>query len=122
MELLEPSVQPPGRPLRLSRYAIAEESYKEQGCLIVHPDAYPGYDSYFLTKTPKIVKDEDAIAESGTFTKIKNTFIKTMAKRGGSRVFLTRYIDIVAGQPVKKMVDSMYGSPSPSEEEKDSFA
>jgi len=92
----------------LPRYAAAEEAYKD-GCVVVHPDIFPGYDSYFLTKTPKIVKDEDAIADGGTFTKIKNTFIKTMAKRSGNRVFLTRYVDIVAGQPVKKMIDSMYG-------------
>jgi hypothetical protein len=92
----------------LPRYAAAEEAYKD-GCVMVHPDIFPGYDSYFLTKTPKIVKDEDAIADGGTFTKIKNTFIKTMAKRSGNRVFLTRYVDIVAGQPVKKMIDSMYG-------------
>lgn len=90
------------------RYAAAEESYKD-GCVVVHPDIFPGYDSYFLTKTPKIVKDEDAIVDAGTFTKIKNTFIKTMAKRSGNRVFLTRYVDIVAGQPVKKIVDSIYG-------------
>ena len=90
------------------RAAAAKEAFKE-GCIIVHPDTFPGYDSYFLTKTPKIVKDEDAIVENGTFTKIKNTFIKTMAKRSGNRVFLTRYVDIVAGQPVKKVVDSIYG-------------
>jgi hypothetical protein len=90
------------------RAMAAKEAYKE-GCIIVHPDTFPGYDSYFLTKTPKIVKDEDAIVETGTFTKIKNTFIKTMAKRSGNRVFLTRYVDIVAGQPVKKVVDSIFG-------------
>ena len=90
------------------KLAAAEEAYKD-GCVVVHPDIFPGYDSYFLTKTPKIVKDEDAIVDAGTFTKIKNTFIKTMAKRSGNRVFLTRYVDIVAGQPVKKMIDSMYG-------------
>jgi len=91
------------------RGVAAKEAFKDDGCIIVHPDIFPGYDSYFLTKTPKIVKDEDAIVESGTFTKIKNTFIKTMAKRSVNRVFLTRYVDIVAGQPVKKMVDSIFG-------------
>jgi hypothetical protein len=89
------------------RFAAAKESYKD-GCVIVHPDTFPGYDSYFLTKTPKVVKDEEAIMESGTFTKIKNTFIRTMAKRGVSRVFLTRYVDIVAGQPIKAVMDAIY--------------
>ena len=82
-----------------ARYESAREGYKE-GAVVCHPDAFPGFDSFFLCKTPKIVKDEDAIVESGTFTKIKNTFIKTMAKRSVSRVFLTRYVDIVAGQKI----------------------
>ena len=55
------------------------------------------------------VKDEDAIADSGTFTKIKNTFIRTMGKRSCSRVFLSRYVDIVSGQPIRKGADALYG-------------
>ena len=95
------------------RFKAAKEAYAD-GCVIVHPEIFPGYDAFFLIKTPKVVQDEDAIAESGTFTKVKNQFIKTMAKRSGSRVFLTRYVDIVAGQPVNKGVDAIYGvSPYP---------
>lgn len=89
------------------RYEAADEAYSE-GCVLLHKDAYPGYDAFFLIKTPKIVKDEDAIAESGTFTKVKNTFIKTMGKKQGSRVFLSRYVDIVAGQPPAKVGEGMY--------------
>jgi hypothetical protein len=81
------------------RFNAAEEGYKD-GAIVCHPDAFPGFDSFFLCKTPKIVKDGDAIAENGNFTKIKNTFVKTMAKRSVSRVFLTRYVDIVAGQKI----------------------
>jgi hypothetical protein len=81
------------------RFNAAQEGYKD-GAIVCHPDAFPGFDSFFLCKTPKIVKDEDAIAENGNFTKIKNTFVKTMAKRSVSRVFLTRYVDIVAGQKI----------------------
>ena len=93
------------------RFKAAEEAYKS-GCILVHPDRYPGYDAFFFTKTPKIVDDADAIAESGTFTKIKNTFIKTMSQRNGNRVFLSRYIDIVAGQPLrKKGADDLYDIP-----------
>ena len=91
------------------RFKAAKESYAD-GALLVHPDIYPGYDAYFLVKTPKIVKDEDAIVEEGNFTKVKNTFVKTMAKRSCSRVFLTRYVDIVAGQPLNKGVDALYGN------------
>jgi hypothetical protein len=89
------------------RFKAAAEAYKE-GCVVLNEDIFHGYDAYFLTRTPQIVKDEDAIADSGTFTKVKNTFIRTMAKRSGSRVFLTRYVDIVAGQPLRKGASDMY--------------
>jgi hypothetical protein len=92
------------------RFAAAKEAYKD-GCIVVHDEIFHGYDAYFLVKTPKIVKDEDAIAESGTFTKVKNTFVKTMAKRSGSRVFLSRYVDIVAGQPLKRGTEAIYNLP-----------
>jgi Mg-chelatase subunit ChlD len=90
------------------RYIAAMEAYKNEGCLIAHKDAFTGYDEFFLIKTPKIVKDEDAIVSSGGFTKVKNTFIKTMGKRAGSRVFLSRYVDIVSGQPLRKGADMLY--------------
>ena len=90
------------------RYLAAMEMYKNDGCLIAHKDAFTGYDEFFLIKTPKIVKDEDAIATSGGFTKVKNTFIKTMGKRAGSRVFLSRYVDIVSGQPLRKGAEMLY--------------
>jgi hypothetical protein len=89
------------------RYEAANDAYND-GCVLLHKDTYPGYDAFFLIKTPKIVKDEDAIAESGTFTKVKNTFIKTMGKKQGSRVFLSRYVDIVAGQPPAKSGEGIY--------------
>ena len=92
------------------RYKAAKEQFNE-GCIILHPDTFPGYDSYFLVRTPKPVEDAEAIAESGTFTKVKNQFIKTMAKRSGSRVFLTRYVDIVAGQAIRKGPDALYNTP-----------
>jgi hypothetical protein len=90
-----------------ARYEAAADAYND-GCVMLHKDAYPGYDAYFLIKTPKVVKDEDAIVESGTFTKVKNTFIKTMGKKSGSRVFLSKYVDIVAGQPLTKQGEGIY--------------
>ena len=92
------------------RFKAAKEAYKE-GALLLPINRYPGYDAYFLIRTPKIVNDSDAIADSGTFTKIKNTFVKTMGKKAGSRVFLTRYVDIVAGQPIRGQDDSIYRLP-----------
>jgi hypothetical protein len=93
------------------RYQAAREAFKE-GALILPKQVFPGYDGYFLLKSPKIVKDEDALAGAGNFTKVKNTFVKTMGKRAGSRVFLTRYVDIVAGQPLRNGDDSLYQLPA----------
>ena len=99
-----------GSPLEASdRFKAATEAFKE-GCLVLHEDTFPGYDSYFLIQTPKPVKDEEATTTTGNFTKVKNAFIKTMGKRAGSRVFLSRYVDIVAGQPIRKMDSGIYGA------------
>ena len=95
---------------KTARFAAAKEQYTD-GALLLPECLFPGYDAYFLVKTPKIVKDEDAIADSGTYTRIKNTFIRTMTKRGASRVFLSRYVDIVAGQPLRKMDGGIYNQP-----------
>ena len=94
-----------------ARFEKAKDCYNNEGCLILPASTNPGYDAFFLIKTPKIVKDSEAIAESGNFTKVKNTFVKTMGKRAGSRVFLTKYVDIVAGQPVGKEGDGLYNLP-----------
>ena len=93
------------------RFKKAAQMYKEDGCIVLHDSIFPGYDAYFLIKTPKAVRDEEAIVESGTFAKIKNTFVKTMGKRNSSRVFLSKYIDIVAGQPLRKTADGLYNLP-----------
>jgi hypothetical protein len=99
-------------PLETSdRFKAASEAFKE-GCLILHEDTFPGYDSYFLIQTTKPVKDEEAVSTTGNFTKVKNAFIKTMGKRAGSRVFLSRYVDIVAGAPIRKMDSGVYGLPA----------
>ena len=96
--------------LKSARYKAAKESY-EDGAIVVHEDIFPGFDTFFLVKTPKIVKDADAVTE-GNFTKVKNAFVRTMGRRSSSRVFLTRYIDIVAGQPIKGMIDKIYNHPA----------
>lgn len=101
-----------------ARFEKAKDSYTNEGCIILPASTNPGYDAFFLIKTPKIVKDSEAIAESGNFTKVKNTFVKTMGKRAGSRVFLTKYVDIVAGQSVGKEGDGLYNLPHLTEKNK----
>ena len=101
-----------------ARFEKAKDSYMNEGCIILPASTNPGYDAFFLIKTPKIVKDSEAIAESGNFTKVKNTFVKTMGKRAGSRVFLTKYVDIVAGQSVGKEGDGLYNLPHLTEKNK----
>jgi len=101
------------------RFIAIKEVYNREGCIILPKSLYPGYDGFFLIKTPKIVKDEDAIVDSGTFTRVKNTFVKTMGQRGSSRVFLTRYVDIVAGQPLKAVGEEVYRlSANPAKKDK----
>ena len=82
------------------RFLAAKEAYNN-GALLANPLCYPGYDAFFVIRSPKIVNDDDAIVNSGNFTKVKNTFVKTMAQRNGCRVFLSKYVDIVAGQPLR---------------------
>ena len=92
------------------RAVAARKAYAE-GALLVHPSVFPGFDAFFLTRTPKIVEDSDALGDTGTFTKIRNNFVKTMGKRGCSRVFLSKYVDIVAGQPLRDTNDPMFNLP-----------
>ena len=92
------------------RYAACNEQFKD-GALILPKSTYPGYDAFFVIRSMKAVDDSEAIADSGSFVKVKNTFIKTMGKRSSSRVFLTKYVDIVAGQPLRSDDEAMYRLP-----------
>jgi hypothetical protein len=92
------------------RYDACAEQY-ESGALILPKSTYPGYDAYFLIRSMKAVSDEDAIVEKGSFVKVKNTFVKTMGKRSSSRVFLSKYVDIVAGQPLREEDEKIYRLP-----------
>jgi hypothetical protein len=91
------------------RFLAAKEAYNA-GALLANPALYPGYDAFFVIRSPRIVNDDEAIASAGNFTKVKNTFVKTMAQRSGCRVFLTKYVDIVAGQPLRTK-DTIYNLP-----------
>jgi hypothetical protein len=92
------------------RYDACAEQY-ESGALILPKSTYPGYDAFFLIRSMKAVSDEDAIVEKGSFVKVKNTFVKTMGKRSSSRVFLSKYVDIVAGQPLRDEDEKIYRLP-----------
>jgi hypothetical protein len=92
------------------RYEACAEQY-ESGALILPKSTYPGYDAFFLIRSMKAVSDEDAIVEKGSFVKVKNTFVKTMGKRSSSRVFLSKYVDIVAGQPLRDEDEKIYRLP-----------
>ena len=92
------------------RYAACNQQFKD-GALILPKRIYPGYDAFFVIRSMKSVNDAEAIADSGSFVKVKNTFVKTMGKRGTSRVFLSKYVDIVAGQPLRDEDEAMYRLP-----------
>jgi len=92
------------------RYEACNKAFVD-GAMVLPKSIYPGYDSYFIIRSMKAVSDEEAIVDQGSFVKVKNTFVKTMGKRSSSRVFLSKYVDIVAGVPMREDDDPIYRLP-----------
>jgi len=92
------------------RYEACNKAFVD-GAMVLPKSIYPGYDSYFIIRSMKAVSDDEAIVDQGSFVKVKNTFIKTMGKRSSSRVFLSKYVDIVAGVPIREEDDPIYRLP-----------
>ncbi len=65
------------------------------------PELTPGFDEYYVVRPLKPASDEQP-EMTGTLTKIRNTFIKSMTNRMVSRVFLNRFANLVAGHKPKK--------------------
>jgi len=92
------------------RYDACNKAFVD-GAMVLPKSIFPGYDSYFIIRSMKAVSDDDAIVDSASFVKVKNTFIKTMGKRSSSRVFLSKYVDIVAGVAIREEDDPIYRLP-----------
>ena len=91
--------------------------YKKENFIPAAPDLTPGFDEYYIVRPVKPTLTEQIEAEEEqdddptnpkkkkgppTLTRIRNQFIKTMVGRKVSKVFLSRFIDIVAGRKVKQ--------------------
>ena len=65
------------------------------------PELTPGFHEYYIVRPLRPAAD--VLPElTGTLTKIRNTFIKSMTNRMVSRVFLNRFANLVAGHLPKK--------------------
>jgi hypothetical protein len=79
--------------------------YKKENFIPCSPELTPGFDEYYIVRPVKPLNSEDdpqINANTSTLTKIRNTFIKSMTNRKCSRVFLARFIDLIAGRKVTK--------------------
>jgi hypothetical protein len=64
-----------------------------------------GYDRLFVLPNNHDITDIDSVDEAmnelptnATFTRVRNTFFKTIEKRSSSRVFINRFSDVIANQ------------------------
>lgn len=87
--------------------------YKKENFIPASPALTPGFDEYYIVRPVKPTLTEAEEAEEvedpskpkkapPTLTRIRNQFIKGMVGRKVSKVFLSRFIDIVAGRKVKQ--------------------
>ena len=82
--------------------------YKRENFIPASPDLTPGFDEYYIVRPvkPTLTEQDDDDAKpakgSPTLTRIRNQFIKSMVNRKVSKVFLSRFIDLIAGRKVRK--------------------
>jgi hypothetical protein len=81
------------------------EFYRKENMVIANPNRTPGFDEYYIIRPVKPMTEDDMEkmnTTNSTITKIRNTFLKSMQKRKCSRVFLTRFIDLISGRKIMK--------------------
>ena len=79
--------------------------YKKENFLPANTTLTPGFDEYYIVRPVKplgVEMDEATNATNSTLTKIRNQFLKSLNSRKVSRVFLSRFIDLIAGRKVSK--------------------
>ena len=78
--------------------------YRRENFIPASPDMTPGFDEYYIVRPIRPVGDMGAVdvAAGSTLTKIRNQFVKSMTGRKCSRVFLSRFIDLIAGRKLQK--------------------
>jgi len=76
--------------------------YKKENFIPASPDMVRGFDEYYVMRPVKPNMEEAEIEKGATLTKIRNQFVKALTGRKCSRVFLSRFVDILAGRKVQK--------------------
>lgn len=81
-----------------------ESFYKKENFVPGCPELTPGFDEYYVVRPVKPLYSEESELNStnSTLTRIRNQFIKSLTGRKCSRVFLSRFIDLIAGRKVNK--------------------
>ena len=82
--------------LSVKQYDYSTRSYKESAT----KQKSHGYDRLFILPSRVEIVDDmeelDNLAKNATLTRIRNTFMKSVEKRGNSRAFLNRFADVIA--------------------------
>lgn len=84
---------------------VYNDYYKKENFLPADTTMTPGFDEYYIVRPVKplgVEMDEATNATNSTLTKIRNQFLKSLNSRKVSRVFLSRFIDLIAGRKVSK--------------------
>lgn len=85
--------------------------YKRENFIPASPEQTPGFDEYYIIRPvkPNLTEEDDADEKASkstkgapTLTRIRNQFIKSMVNRKVSKVFLARFVDLIAGRKVRK--------------------
>lgn len=76
--------------------------YKRENFIPSNPDLTPGFDEYYIVRPVKPKTDIDEIPTGATLVRIRNNFLKALTGRKHSRVFLSRFIDLIAGRKLQK--------------------
>lgn len=84
---------------------VYNDFYKKENFLPCDTSLTPGFDEYYIVRPVKPVNsemDDTVNATNSTLTKIRNQFLRSLNNRKVSRVFLARFIDLIAGRKVAK--------------------
>lgn len=76
--------------------------YKKENFITASGDLVRGFHEYYVMRPVKPNTEDANIEKGATLTKIRNQFVKALTGRKCSRVFLSRFVDILAGRKVQK--------------------
>ena len=76
--------------------------YKKENFIPAKPELTPGFDEYYVIRPVRPQVEAPELPSGATLVRIRNTFLKSLTGRKHSRVFLSRFIDLIAGRKVAK--------------------